>query len=132
MMKFPRYHYTSSSMEIGCWLMRVSPIQMVDAVIYYFVRHIKVDAISCILALRIILKASKQQAFIHLLRFPFIFLCLLCTFQIKWSHELSCLYYFCFFLLLFWQIAFDCSDQNGHYHIPLLLNPYGYTTYRGS
>lgn len=23
-------------------------------------------------------------------------------------------------------------DSNEHYHIPLLLNPYGYTTYRGS
>lgn len=30
------------------------------------------------------------------------------------------------------QITFDCLDQNSHYHIPLLLNPYGYTTYRGS
>src|ERR1700754_4266696 len=23
-------------------------------------------------------------------------------------------------------------DSSGHYHIPLLLNPFGYTTYRGS
>jgi 5-hydroxyisourate hydrolase len=23
-------------------------------------------------------------------------------------------------------------DSNDHYHIPLLLNPYGYSTYRGS
>lgn len=30
------------------------------------------------------------------------------------------------------QITFDCLDQNSHYHIPLLLNPFGYTTYRGS
>lgn len=38
-----------------------------------------------------------------------------------------------FILFYFWwQITFDCLDQNGHYHIPLLLNPYGYTTYRGS
>ena len=24
------------------------------------------------------------------------------------------------------------ADANGHYHVPLLLSPYGYTTYRGS
>ena len=28
-------------------------------------------------------------------------------------------------------IHFTISD-NSHYHIPLLLNPFGYTTYRGS
>ncbi len=28
-------------------------------------------------------------------------------------------------------IYFDVSDDS-HYHIPLLLSPYGYTTYRGS
>ena len=29
-------------------------------------------------------------------------------------------------------IAFRVSDPSSHYHIPLLLSPYGYTTYRGS
>ena len=28
-------------------------------------------------------------------------------------------------------ITFETSDQS-HYHVPLLLNPYGYSTYRGS
>jgi 5-hydroxyisourate hydrolase len=25
-----------------------------------------------------------------------------------------------------------CMAENGHYHVPLLLSPYGYSTYRGS
>lgn len=29
------------------------------------------------------------------------------------------------------EIVFDIHDQE-HYHVPLLLNPYGYSTYRGS
>ena len=29
-------------------------------------------------------------------------------------------------------IAFWVRDSSRHYHIPLLLSPYGYTTYRGS
>ena len=29
------------------------------------------------------------------------------------------------------EIIFDITTQE-HYHIPLLLNPFGYTTYRGS
>ena len=29
-------------------------------------------------------------------------------------------------------IAFRAVSGSGHYHLPLLLNPYGYTTYRGS
>jgi len=29
-------------------------------------------------------------------------------------------------------IDFFVKDTNEHYHIPLLLNPFGYTTYRGS
>lgn len=29
-------------------------------------------------------------------------------------------------------IAFRVDDASGHYHIPLLLTNYGYTTYRGS
>ncbi|HSC37068.1 MAG TPA: hydroxyisourate hydrolase [Chitinophagaceae bacterium] len=31
----------------------------------------------------------------------------------------------------FVEIVFTI-DSNEHYHIPLLLNPFGYTTYRGS
>ncbi|MFT3923454.1 MAG: hydroxyisourate hydrolase [Myxococcales bacterium] len=30
------------------------------------------------------------------------------------------------------EILFRVEDPNGHYHIPLLLSPYGYSTYRGS
>jgi 5-hydroxyisourate hydrolase len=29
-------------------------------------------------------------------------------------------------------IRFVAADAAGHYHIPLLLSPYGYSTYRGS
>lgn len=29
-------------------------------------------------------------------------------------------------------IAFTVTDAGGHYHVPLLLNPFGYSTYRGS
>ena len=29
-------------------------------------------------------------------------------------------------------IVFDVRDAAQHYHVPLLLSPYGYTTYRGS
>lgn len=29
-------------------------------------------------------------------------------------------------------VAFEVSDTNRKYHVPLLLNPYGYSTYRGS
>jgi 5-hydroxyisourate hydrolase len=29
-------------------------------------------------------------------------------------------------------IVFEIKDSNGHYHIPLLLSPFGYSTYRGS
>jgi 5-hydroxyisourate hydrolase len=31
----------------------------------------------------------------------------------------------------FIEIVFDLSSSE-HYHVPLLLNPFGYTTYRGS
>ena len=31
----------------------------------------------------------------------------------------------------FVEIVFDISSQE-HYHVPLLLNPFGYSTYRGS
>lgn len=30
------------------------------------------------------------------------------------------------------QVAFRITDTNRKYHVPLLLNPYGYSTYRGS
>jgi len=30
------------------------------------------------------------------------------------------------------RIAFGIADSTGNYHVPLLLSPYGYTTYRGS
>lgn len=30
------------------------------------------------------------------------------------------------------SIDFTISDGNAHYHVPLLLNPFGYATYRGS
>ena len=29
-------------------------------------------------------------------------------------------------------IAFTVDDPGRHYHVPLLLSPFGYTTYRGS
>ena len=30
------------------------------------------------------------------------------------------------------SIVFKMEDANQHYHVPLLLNQYGYSTYRGS
>ena len=30
------------------------------------------------------------------------------------------------------QIDFTVSDTARHYHVPLLISPYGYSTYRGS
>lgn len=30
------------------------------------------------------------------------------------------------------SISFRVTDTSSHYHVPLLLSPYGYTTYRGS
>jgi len=29
-------------------------------------------------------------------------------------------------------IRFGIADKSAHYHVPLLLSPYGYSTYRGS
>ena len=29
-------------------------------------------------------------------------------------------------------IRFGIADASAHYHVPLLLSPYGYSTYRGS
>jgi len=30
------------------------------------------------------------------------------------------------------RIAFGIADPSAHYHVPLLISPYGYSTYRGS
>ena len=30
------------------------------------------------------------------------------------------------------QISFRVADPSQHYHVPLLLSPFGYSTYRGS
>jgi 5-hydroxyisourate hydrolase len=30
------------------------------------------------------------------------------------------------------MISFNVTDREAHYHVPLLLSPYGYSTYRGS
>lgn len=30
------------------------------------------------------------------------------------------------------EIQFEIADGAAHYHVPLLLSPYGYSTYRGS
>lgn len=30
------------------------------------------------------------------------------------------------------KIAFNVRDTDEHYHVPLLLSPFGYTTYRGT
>ena len=30
------------------------------------------------------------------------------------------------------QLEFHVRDADQHYHVPILLSPYGYTTYRGS
>jgi 5-hydroxyisourate hydrolase len=29
-------------------------------------------------------------------------------------------------------VIFEAREAQGHYHVPLLLSPYGYSTYRGS
>lgn len=29
-------------------------------------------------------------------------------------------------------VTFHVAERGGHYHVPLLLSPYGYSTYRGS
>ena len=31
-----------------------------------------------------------------------------------------------------YQIVFEVTDTTFHYHIPLILSPYGYSTYRGN
>ena len=30
------------------------------------------------------------------------------------------------------SVAFSVKDLGSHYHVPLLISPYGFTTYRGS
>lgn len=30
------------------------------------------------------------------------------------------------------SVMFEVTEPGGHYHVPLLLSPYGYSTYRGS
>jgi hydroxyisourate hydrolase len=30
------------------------------------------------------------------------------------------------------SVEFEVRDSTSHYHVPLLLSPYGYSTYRGS
>ena len=30
------------------------------------------------------------------------------------------------------EVTFHVTEDSEHYHVPLLLSPYGYTTYRGS
>ena len=30
------------------------------------------------------------------------------------------------------MVIFEIKDPGAHYHVPLLLSPYGYSTYRGS
>ena len=32
----------------------------------------------------------------------------------------------------FVEVVFHLRDPDQHYHVPLLLNPFGYSTYRGS
>lgn len=32
----------------------------------------------------------------------------------------------------FVHVVFDVGQDRDHYHVPLLLSPYGYSTYRGS
>ena len=36
----------------------------------------------------------------------------------------------CFYPLV--EVQFCVDGDRSHYHVPLLLNPYGYSTYRGS
>jgi 5-hydroxyisourate hydrolase len=36
----------------------------------------------------------------------------------------------CFFPSV--SVLFEIRDEGGHYHVPLLLSPFGYSTYRGT
>jgi len=46
------------------------------------------------------------------------------------SEYYSALQQKCFYPYL--DVAFEIDGDGQHYHLPLLLNPFGYTTYRGS
>ena len=58
----------------------------------------------------------------------------------KWTYELSVLWvtgaYFAkcetkgFYPTV--EVVFEIEDIVAHYHVPLLLSPFGYSTYRGS
>ena len=56
------------------------------------------------------------------------------------EHELTIGTYRLTFAVGAWQegfypevsITFTVADPDQHYHVPLLLSPYGYSTYRGS
>eukprot|EP01135_Chromosphaera_perkinsii_P003764 Nk52_evm10s255 gene=Nk52_evmTU10s255 len=41
------------------------------------------------------------------------------------QHGLSCFYPFV-------EVTFEVADTQLHHHVPLLISPYGYSTYRGS
>lgn len=47
------------------------------------------------------------------------------NFDTKKYHEGNC-----FFPMI--AIVFEIKDINEHYHVPILLSPFGYSTYRGS
>lgn len=44
--------------------------------------------------------------------------------------DISAIYPNSFYPLI--EISFRVSDTAAHYHVPLLLSPFGFTTYRGS
>ncbi len=56
------------------------------------------------------------------------------------DHDLTIGTYRLIFTTAAWQdgfypevsISFSVSDPGQHYHVPLLISPYGYTTYRGT
>lgn len=41
------------------------------------------------------------------------------------KRDAMCFYPYC-------DIVFDIKDGTGHHHVPLILSPFGYSTYRGS
>lgn len=41
------------------------------------------------------------------------------------AFDVACFYPYC-------DIVFTVTDTTAHYHVPLLISPYGYSTYRGS
>ena len=48
-----------------------------------------------------------------------------CGDYFKTQHDTKCFFPYA-------DIVFEYEQSGGHYHIPLLLSPYSYTTYRGS